>query len=422
LLPVLFVLQSHHDDLETVLGEIASGRNLPQPQGYQKTAAASEIITDDDTSCPPSPGVSNTEGRRGSRLPTDDLAAFSSEQPTAAAALALLKFHNPGLGLMAGLQAAAAAASSEDSKLKAPAGMPGSASDSPMSAGSSRVSIDFAWGEEPAEVTVVPAASASRDSHVRTDEAAQHAEAPVSSVQQAALAARLRAMGVSNAFAAAGFPAHSSSSHTDIEAQQQQGGQQDDESTQPQDDLTLDDAIAATALLASVFKLGEQQQRLVIGGLLGTGLFAAAAATAGSIDHVTGSRVPQQGQPAALAAMTASGCTLAAQQHSSIKVEEAVQGQELPYKAEAAANFPAAALAADGSLQDSVLAQQQQQCQVSCTARNTTANSMPAKAEEAVQQQAPGGQSSEAAAGHQPMPATAMAFLATLLARQGAAA
>jgi hypothetical protein len=415
LLPVLFVLQSHHDDLETVLGEIASGRNLPQPQGHQKVAVASEIMTDDDTSCPPSPGGSNTEGRRGSRLPTDDLAAFSSEQPTAAAAaLALLKFHNPGLGLMVGLQAAA---SSEDSRPKAPAG---SVSNSPISAGSSRVSIDFAWGEEPADAAVMPAASASRDGQTRSHEAVQqHAEVPVSSVQQAALAARLRATGVSNAFAAAGFPAHSSSSHTEIEAQQQQDGEQDDESTQLQDDLTLNDAIAATALLASVFKLGEQQQRLVIGGLLGTGLFAAAAAAAGSIDNVTGSSALQQGQPAALAA----GGTLAAQQRSSsIKVEEAVQGQELPYKAEAAANFPAAALAADGSLQDSVPAQQQQQCQVSCTARSATVNSIPAKLEEAVQQQAQMGHSSEPAAGHQPMPATTMAFLANLLAHQGAPA
>jgi hypothetical protein len=412
---LLLVLQSYHHDLETVLSEIASGRNLPQPQGSKQAAAASEVMKDDDTSCPPSPGGSNTASRRGSRSPTDDLAAFSSEQPTAAAALALLKFHNPGLGLMVGLQAAAAAASSEDSK--APAGIPGSVRNSPMSAGSSRVSIDFAWGEQPAEATAAPAASASRDSHVRTDEAEEHVEVPVSSVQQAALAARLRAMGVGNAFAAAGFAPHcSTSSHTEIEAQQQHDGQQDDESMQPQDDLTLNDAIAATALLASVFKLGEQQQRLVIGGLLGTGLFAAPD-TAGSIEQTTSSSAPQRGQPAALAA---GGCTLAAQQHcSSIKVDDAVQGQEAPYKAAAAASFPAAALAADGSLQDSVPAQQQQ---VSCATRSTTANSIPAKVEEAIQQQAQTHHSLETAAGHQPMPATAMAFLATLLARQGAPA
>jgi hypothetical protein len=230
-------------------------------------------------------------------------------------------------------------------------------------------------------------------------------------------------MGVSDVFAAAGFPAHSSSSsgHTEGEAQQQHDRQQDEVSKQAQDDLTLNDAIAATALLASVFKLGEQQQRLVIGGMLGTGLFAAPAA-ADSSEQVTSSSALQQSQPAALAA---SSCTPAAQpQYNNIMVGEEVQRQGSPYKAATAAAFlaPAAALAADGSLQDSVQAQEQQQCQVSCPARSATAGSTPGKVEEAVQQQAPANTVAHAAAGHQPMPATAMAFLATLLARQGAPA
>jgi hypothetical protein len=390
---LLVVVQSHHSDLEAVLGEIASGRNLPQPQGSEKTGAASEMMTDDDTGSPPSPGGSSAVNRPGSRSPTNDLAALNHEQPGAAAALALLKLHNP------------------------------------EPAGSSRTAVNLAWGEQLAEPTLLLAAGGSRDGVTVTQGGAgQQPNAPASSVQQAALAARLRATGVSDAFAA-GFPTHNSSnSPAEAEAQQQVEGQQDEKPPQQQDALSLDDAIAATALLASVFKLGEQQQQLVISGLLGTGLFSAPALVK-NVQQASGASTAEQKQQTE----QLKHCGTLAERQECGSVNVSVQGTMQQATAAgvsgAAANHPAAAAPAVGapantrSLQDSMQAPAQQlQCQVSGPAGSASTGGACVAAEQVAQHQVQQDRSAVAAAGHEPMPATAMAFLAALLARQGAAA
>lgn len=414
----LVVLQSPHSDLEAVLGEIASGRNLPQPLDSEKAAAAAEMMTYDDADSPPSPGGSSGLSRPGPMLTTDDLAAFDNEEPGVAAALAMLKFHNPGLPLMRGTQAAAAAASSDGSGTHTPAAVFCSSNSSPTAAGSSRNSVDLAWGEQLADPTVT-AASRSRDAlAVQQAATEQQTMAPVTSVQQAALAARLRAAGVGHAFAAAGFPAHSSSSTAEAEAQQRLEGQQEGRPAQQPEALTLNDAIAATALLASVFKLGEQQQRLVIGGLLGTGLFSAPALEE-KVDQQSCSRAEQEQH----LAKPPHCSSLAAQQQGEgsidISVDRIMKAQATT--ADAAADLPAAAVpAVTGCLQYSMQAPAQQlQCQVSRPAGSAATGTACVTADKVIQRQ---GQQDHSAAGPEPMPATAMAFLAALLARQGAAA
>jgi hypothetical protein len=232
-------------------------------------------------------------------------------------------------------------------------------------------------------------------------------------------------MGMSNAFAAAGFSVASSSNSGNIEVQdhQQPQAQQDEETAQQQDALTLNDAIAATALLASVFKLGEQQQRLIIGGLLGTGLFAAPALQ-DSIEHCAEGSTAEQPKHAT---QTANCSTLSKQQQcgsADVKIEDAEQQQQASAGSAAAAAAPAdpAAPAAVGSLQDSRQMHGQQQHGHISTAGSIASRTAAVAGKQVAQKQVQPDHSAAAAAGHQSMPPTALAYLAALLARQGAAA
>ncbi|KAF8055918.1 ESR2 [Scenedesmus sp. PABB004] len=321
------------EDLEALLADIATGRDLPVPEGMEEEdpapfdgpmAAAAAAAT--AGAVPGSPSASGGGSGCGSRSPAGSnplvaaaaaaAAAMAAEQPgggfappfgggPGAAAMALFKHRNPGFDLP---DPAGSEGSHRSEQHGADGSSPALTHHSPTS-GSSRGEGFFAWGEPAAPrggSSGDGAGAGSGDLSALSQQLAALAQpqqpaagegaeqrAPPQSADEAD-----RAVGAALLMGAAALAARRASddarralsgSGGDDARRAPGGGGGDDARAEPLAPglqaapqaagggaparLTLDNAVAAAALLGSVFDLDVQQQRKMLVGLVSSGLF-----------------------------------------------------------------------------------------------------------------------------------------------------